>query len=110
MVDVAAFDDGDADIAVAARRVVDEVLAVIRHAATDSTPRTFVVPGPLTERGLAFAGVPGLVRSAIAEYPGDRFRPRGSLTGGAFSDVDESVLAVDEPAIVIQDGAVSRRA
>src|SRR6185312_5583093 len=54
VVDVAAFDDGDADIAVAARRVVDKVLAVIRDAATDSPPCTFVVPGPLTERGLAF--------------------------------------------------------
>ena len=112
VVDVTAFDDGDADLAVAARRVLDRVLAIISDAANDASETAadlvFVVPDPSTGRGLVFAGVPGLVRSAMLEVP-DRFRLIEVL-GTAFDDLDESVrataLAVDEPAVVIRDGAV----
>ena len=66
------------------------------------------MPDPSTGRGLVFAGVPGLVRSAMLEVP-DRFRLIEVL-GTAFDDLDESVraaaLAVEEPAVVIRDGAV----
>nr|AZF85946.1 type I polyketide synthase [Catenulispora sp.] len=104
VVEVAGFDDGDLDVAVAARRVLDRALEAIRGAATGSGRVVFVVPDPSVGRGVVCAGVAGLVRSAVVEYPG-----RFGLVE-VFGESDESLLSaalgVDEPDVVIRDGAV----